>query len=82
MDPILLSVVGIAVFLVLLFLGLHIGLSMAVVGFLGFALVRGFPAAFGPGLQHVQRSYCNPFISAWRIRQSAPADRQQHKTLS
>ncbi|MBQ9931850.1 MAG: TRAP transporter large permease [Firmicutes bacterium] len=46
MDPILLSVIGIAVFLVLLFLGLHIGLSMAVVGFLGFALVRGFPAAF------------------------------------
>ncbi len=47
MDPILISVIGIAVFLVLLFLGLQIGLSLAVVGFFGYAILRGFPAAFG-----------------------------------
>jgi tripartite ATP-independent transporter DctM subunit len=38
---------GIAVLLVLLFLGMHIGLAMALVGFVGYALVVNFNAAMG-----------------------------------
>lgn len=45
MDPILISIIGIVIFLVLLALGQHIGLSLMVAGFIGMFLLRGFDPA-------------------------------------
>ncbi|MDR1570999.1 MAG: TRAP transporter large permease [Clostridiales Family XIII bacterium] len=47
MDPVLISIVGIIAFIVLLALGMQIGVSLALVGFIGFGICKGFPAAFG-----------------------------------
>jgi len=45
MDPILLGTIGLAILLVLMFLGIHIGFSMAIVGFVGFMYLRGWDAS-------------------------------------
>lgn len=45
MDPLLLGVLGIAVFFVLLLAGVHIGFAMAIVGFVGLAVLLGVDAA-------------------------------------
>ena len=47
MDPFIVGLIGIAILLVLLFSGISIGVAMAVVGFLGFAVLVGFWAALG-----------------------------------
>jgi tripartite ATP-independent transporter DctM subunit len=47
MDPIILSIIAIAAFIVLLMLGLHIGLSLITVGFVGYGLLMGWDAAIG-----------------------------------
>lgn len=41
MDPIIIGLLGILALLVLLFLGVHIGMAMVIVGFLGVFLVTG-----------------------------------------
>ncbi|SHI07444.1 TRAP transporter, DctM subunit [Sporobacter termitidis DSM 10068] len=45
MDPIIISIIGIVIFLGLLALGQHIGLSLMVAGFVGMLLLRGFDPA-------------------------------------
>ena len=47
MSPEIIGVIGLVVLLILLFAGMWIGAAMALVGFLGFAAVRGFDSAFG-----------------------------------
>ena len=47
MSPEILGVIGLAVLLVLLFAGMWIGAAMAVVGFLGYAIIIGLGPAFG-----------------------------------
>ncbi|PKM85556.1 MAG: C4-dicarboxylate ABC transporter permease [Firmicutes bacterium HGW-Firmicutes-11] len=47
MDPTVLSIIGIIVFLFLLFIGMQIGIAMALVGFVGYWLFTNFGAAFG-----------------------------------
>jgi len=47
MDPIVVGAIGIIALVVLMLLGMHIGITMCVVGFLGFAYLVGFPAALG-----------------------------------
>ena len=46
MNPVIVGVIGIAVVLLLMALRMQIGFVMAVVGFLGFALLNSFPSAF------------------------------------
>ncbi len=46
MDPVSLGVVGIFVLVFLFLLGMPIAFSMAIVGFVGFALVTDLNAAF------------------------------------
>jgi tripartite ATP-independent transporter DctM subunit len=46
MNPFTLGVIGIAVVLLLMALRMQIGFAMAVIGFLGFALLNSFPSAF------------------------------------
>ena len=41
MDPILVGLLGIVALLVLLFLGVHIGMAMVIVGFIGCIFVTG-----------------------------------------
>ena len=41
----MIAVIGIAVFLILIFLGMNIGLAMALIGTVGYAVVVNFPAA-------------------------------------
>ena len=45
MDPIIVSIVAIAVFLVLLILGTHIGMALAIGGFVGAIMLRGMDSA-------------------------------------
>jgi tripartite ATP-independent transporter DctM subunit len=45
MDPLLLSIIAIIIFLALLTLGMHIGISLMVAGFVGMYLFRGFDQA-------------------------------------
>lgn len=45
MDPIVIAIIGIVIFLVLLTLGTHIGLSLMIAGFVGLCLLRGFNPA-------------------------------------
>ncbi|MGN1001542.1 MAG: TRAP transporter large permease [Oscillospiraceae bacterium] len=45
MDPILIGVIGIVVFLVLIFMGMNIGLALLMVGFVGYAAVVNPKAA-------------------------------------
>ena len=47
MDPFIVGLIGIAILLVFLFSGLSIGAGMALVGFLGFAVLVGFGPALG-----------------------------------
>ena len=47
MDPFIVGLIGIAILLVLLFSGLSIGVAMALVGFLGFAVLVGLWPALG-----------------------------------
>jgi C4-dicarboxylate transporter, DctM subunit len=47
MDPFIVGLIGIAVLLVCLFSGLSIGVGMALVGFLGFAVLVGLGPALG-----------------------------------
>jgi C4-dicarboxylate transporter DctM subunit len=47
MDPFIVGLIGIAILLVFLFSGLSIGVAMALVGFLGFALLVGLGPALG-----------------------------------
>lgn len=47
MDPFVVGLFGIAILLVFLFSGLSIGAAMALVGFLGFAVLVGLGPAFG-----------------------------------
>ncbi|MDR1246415.1 MAG: TRAP transporter large permease [Clostridiales Family XIII bacterium] len=47
MDPIMLSVVAIIVFIILLGAGMHIGVALSLVGFVGYGILRGIPAAIG-----------------------------------
>jgi tripartite ATP-independent transporter DctM subunit len=46
MSPFTLGIIGIAVVLLLMALRMQIGFAMAMVGFLGFALLNSFPSAF------------------------------------
>ena len=43
----MIAIIGIIVFLVLLFLGMNIGLAMLLVGFVGYAYMINFNAAMG-----------------------------------
>jgi tripartite ATP-independent transporter DctM subunit len=45
-SPVTLGVIGIAAVLLLMALRMQIGFAMAVIGFLGFALLNSFPSAF------------------------------------
>jgi len=47
MDPFIVGLIGVAILLVLLFSGLSIGVSMAIMGFLGFAVLVGIGPALG-----------------------------------
>ena len=47
MDPLTVGLLGIALLLVLIMLGLHIGLAMGLVGVLGIAVLKGLPVAVG-----------------------------------
>ena len=47
MDPFVTGIIGIGVLLVLLFVGFPIGAAMALVGFVGFAILIGIEPAFG-----------------------------------
>jgi C4-dicarboxylate transporter DctM subunit len=47
MEPITVGYIGFAVLVVLLFSGLHIGIVMGLIGFLGMAYISGWSAAFG-----------------------------------
>jgi TRAP-type mannitol/chloroaromatic compound transport system permease large subunit len=42
------GVIGAVLFFLLMFLRLHVGLSLMVAGFVGFGLTRGFKAALTP----------------------------------
>jgi tripartite ATP-independent transporter DctM subunit len=46
MSPVTLGVIGIAAVLLLMALRMQIGFAMAVIGFLGFAVLNSFPSAF------------------------------------
>jgi hypothetical protein len=41
MDPLIVGLIGIAILIILLFSGLSIGMGMALVGFVGFAVIVG-----------------------------------------
>lgn len=47
MSPVETGIVGIVVLIVLLFSGMHIGVGMGLIGFLGFAYLSGFNSALG-----------------------------------
>ncbi len=47
MTPLVIGILGIAVFLVLIFLGMNIGLALLLIGFVGYALVMNPAAAIG-----------------------------------
>ncbi|SDI36903.1 TRAP transporter large permease [Propionivibrio dicarboxylicus] len=47
MEPVTLGVLGLGLMIVLIVMGVHIGISMAVVGFLGMAAITGMDAALG-----------------------------------
>ena len=47
MDPFIVGLIGVAVLLVCLFSGLSIGVGMALVGFVGFAVLVGVGPALG-----------------------------------
>ncbi len=44
-DPVSLGILGLAAFLLLLFIGTPIGIGMAAVGFLGIAIFKGYAVA-------------------------------------
>ena len=45
MTPVVISIIAVAVFLALLLLGMHIGMALAIGGFVGMFVYRGFDAA-------------------------------------
>ena len=45
MTPIVISIIAIAIFLILLILGTHIGMALAIGGFVGMLMYRGFDSA-------------------------------------
>jgi len=45
MEPFILGIIGVVALLVLLFLGIHIGIALAVVGLIGAIIVSGFDSA-------------------------------------
>lgn len=47
MDPIIVGLIGILVLVVLLFMGLHVGITMLLVGFIGYAYVVNTTGALG-----------------------------------
>ena len=47
MDPLIVGLIGIAILIILLFSGLSIGMGMALVGFVGFAVIVGIGPALG-----------------------------------
>jgi tripartite ATP-independent transporter DctM subunit len=47
MDPVVIGIIGVIALLVMLFLGMNIGFSMIVVGFVGYACVVNVKAAMG-----------------------------------
>ena len=47
LDPIIVGILGIICFLILLVIGIPVGISMALVGFLGFAYLVSFESALG-----------------------------------
>ncbi len=47
MDPILVGLIGIFLLLVLLFMGMQVGMTMLIVGFLGFAYIVNIQGAMG-----------------------------------
>jgi tripartite ATP-independent transporter DctM subunit len=47
MTPITVGFIGIAILFLLLFLGMPIGIAMGMIGFAGFAYLRGFDSALG-----------------------------------
>jgi len=47
MSPVETGIVGIIILIVLLFSGMHIGVGMGLIGFLGFAYLSGFHSALG-----------------------------------
>jgi hypothetical protein len=49
MSPLLIGIIGICIFLVLLFLKMPIGFAMALTGFAGFWAIRGLTPALSIG---------------------------------
>ena len=47
MSPEAIGIIGLVVLLILLFAGMWIGAAMAIVGFVGYAVIRGVDSAFG-----------------------------------
>ncbi len=47
MSPVETGIVGIVILIILLFSGMHIGVGMGLIGFLGFAYLSGFNSALG-----------------------------------
>lgn len=47
MEPIVVGIIGIVVLIFLIFIRMHIGISMALVGFVGFAYIVGIEPALG-----------------------------------
>ncbi len=47
MEPLLIGLIGIILLIALIFMGLPIGAGMALVGFIGFAVIAGFGPALG-----------------------------------
>ena len=47
MTPLTAGLIGIAILFVFLFLGMPIGIAMGMIGFAGFAFLRGLDAALG-----------------------------------
>ena len=46
-DPIMIGIIGMVVLLLLFLTGIELGFAMAIIGFVGFAYIRGLSPAFG-----------------------------------
>jgi C4-dicarboxylate transporter, DctM subunit len=46
-DPVTLGIIGLVIMIVLIILGVHIGIAMAVVGFVGMGMITSWEAALG-----------------------------------
>ena len=58
MTPLEIGYIGIAILIVLLFSGVHIGVAMGLIGFLGMAFISGWPA----GLAILKTVHKNCFL--------------------